>query len=367
MLSLKQIVLIAIKSRFRIIPLFLKPFDLNNLLINNSKRNWKVSVDTATDYEQKLYQSILIHMPYVYLEGFSQLALSVKKISPKSIVSATGWSENERMKVIAAEVRQNEGGLIGLQHGGGPYGVGESILADLEVNNTSIFLTWGWGDGIKAHPFYSFKLSRLLDRVKPHFSNNKVLYIGTSGSKYFPDELGVPSGGDFKQGYIEWQHIFLKALPQNVRKNVIMRIYPDDARFGWNQEKEVISLDLDIPIDLDDYYSSISSASLIISDNLYTTFFEAVAANIPVFMFLNEDLWKINKDASLLFKKMKEVGMYRTTPESAAEQVSIISLNVRGWWEGKEVVQVRNKIIDKYARNRANIADLFVDTIINRN
>ncbi len=365
MLSLKQIALITFKSRFKIIPFFLQKFNLEDLKLSNSKRNWKVLVNASNDYEQHLYQSILNHMPYVYLEGFSQLTSSVKKISPKSIVSATGWNQNERMKIVAAEVKQRRGEVIGLQHGGGPYGVGECILVDLEVNNTSVFLTWGWGDGIKEHPFYSFKLSRLLDRINYNYSKNKVLYIGTSGSKYFPDELGIPSGESFKKGYIDWQHRFLKALPNNARKNMVIRIYPDDSRYGWNQEEKIVALGLDVSIDHDEYFNSISSASLIISDNSYTTFFEAIAANIPVFLFLNKDLWKINKDAFLLFKEMEAVGMYRTTPESAAEQVGIISSNVKEWWKSKRVVQVRNKILNKYARSQDNIVDLFVDKIIN--
>lgn len=365
MLSLKQLFSITIKSRFRIIPFFLKRFDLDSLILSNSKRNWKETIDISSNYEQCLHKSILTQMPYVYLEGFPQLTSSVKNISSKSIVSATGWSANERMKVIAAEIKEGNGKVVGLQHGGGPYGIINCPLVDLEVNNTSFFLTWGWGDGIKEQPFYSFKLSRLHDRKKYNDSNKNILYIGTSGSRFFPDELGLPSGEVFKKGYIDWQHRFLKALSNNARKNIIVRISPDDSRFCWNQKDKILALGLDVQIDHHDYLQSISRASLIISDNAYTTFFEAIAANIPVFLFLNEDMWGINKDAFLLFQEMEMVGMYRSNPESAARQVDIISLDVKSWWNSNKVVQVRNKILNKYARGQDNITDLFVDKIIN--
>jgi putative transferase (TIGR04331 family) len=364
MLDIKQIISVFIRSRCRVIPLFLRQFEVDDHRIDVEKRVWKQKVQCEDDFEHKVFDVILFHLPFVYVEGFIKLCNSVKNIKPNILLSAMGWGQNERMKVIAAETRQNGGKLIGLQHGGGPYGVGCAITVDQEIKLLDRFLTWGWSYDVKQYPFFSTRIERLLKKIDCSKRSDYILYITTSASKIYPDGMGIPSGKNFETCYLEWQYRFLQTLPEKYRKMLLLRVNPLDSRYGWNQQRRIDDLGLDIKIDSKTIYAeSLSKASMIVCDNNYTTFFESVAANIPTHLYFNIDCWCINKKALSLYEEMKAVGMFSDTPESAAKQVAIIASAPEQWWKSREVIEVRKRILNQYGRTSENTMNALIKAL----
>jgi len=367
MISSSNYILIFFKSKFKFIsfPVALHA-PTKNANLCRSTRLWKISVASNNDYEAALNENILNHIPYVYVEGFKLLKLSVKGILPMKLVSATGMYGNERLKVVAAEIKKRKGVLIGLQHGGGPYGVSNTNIIDIEINNVDKYLTWGWETQSNTKAFYSFRTSQFIDSVKKTTNtlSIKYLYVGTSCSKFQFDGFPQPSGVEFEDDYIAWQHRFFLKLSKSIRKKIVYRGYPYDKEYGWNQVKGIKNLNIGIRMDAEVRYSkSISGASLVVCDNLYTTFFESLSIDKPTILFFNDSCWRVNEEFEILLLEMEEVGIFHRTPESAASMIESIDANINEWWGSDKMVLIKNKIILKYARSQLNIVELFINEV----
>jgi putative transferase (TIGR04331 family) len=230
-----NLISIFFKSKFKLIPYAMREqTPTKSINLRKNLRLWRVDVESSNDYELTLSENILNHIPYVYMEGFKSLRLSVKNLSPKMFVSSTGMYGNERLKVASAEIKKKKGVLIGMQHGGGPYGIANMNTVEIEIGNLDKFLTWGWESQENTQAFYSFRLSQLAADCKKTINPipNKYLYLGTVIDMHATDGNPIPSGEVFKNCYILWQHRFFIGLNESIRKKIIYRGYPDDKRYG---------------------------------------------------------------------------------------------------------------------------------------
>lgn len=340
-------------SRFRILPLFLQ---YDNQPIKSSQhrlRTWTIPdhlIGKGDDFSKILFKILLRQIPYVYLEGYPEIRRRVGRPLPrlKTLFSATGWTQDDIFQIFASGVMEKGTKLIGHQHGG-LYGIGASWFSEHDERVTDTFLTWGWKGSEKTLPFPSLKLSEVVEkfnqcRAKVASKEKRdALYVTTAGSRFWPDGFGVPSGEQFVD-YLNWQVLFLKALVRPALQETVVRVYPGDEFYGWNQRSRIESQGIQVRFNHSEpYVKALSKAKLMISDNNFTTVLESYACNVPTVLFFNRMLWPIHERAQPIFLKMEEIGLFHQTPESAARHINEIYNNPRAWWDEPRVRMVRDQ------------------------
>jgi putative transferase (TIGR04331 family) len=96
--------------------------------------------------------------------------------------------------------------------------------------------------------------------------------------------------------------------------------------------------------------SLIEKCRLCISTYNGTTFLESLAMNIPTIIFWNPNHWECRDSAVPYFDRMRAVGIFHETPESAAHQMARVWDDVATWWNSKSVQAVRKEFCYRYSR-----------------
>ena len=126
-------------------------------------------------------------------------------------------------------------------------------------------------------------------------------------------------------------------------------MHPHHKLYPFDQISKI--LDFKVRLDTNkNIYHSLINARLVICDNLKTTFYEALVYNIPVILVLNLKIWKIDDNFSVLIKKMKGIGMFHETTNSACSYLNKNINNIENWWNSKDVISIKQEIINNYAR-----------------
>jgi putative transferase (TIGR04331 family) len=366
--SIKSQFKIAMLSRLRIVPFFDSYKCKKDPLLNFECRKW---LETRTvfdnDLDAVLHKLILQQMPYVYLEGYSHLLKQLPPLASRQevVCSSVGWSCNELLQCFFAAHQEQAGRLVGLQHGGGPYGIGvnPNSLAEKEMSDN--YLTWGWKLSEKDTPFVSMALSlkkKEFDSKCHSGRRENILYATTSFSRRWPDGTGSPSGADTSM-YIKQQHQFVKSLSSNVRDQLVIRPYPNHCH-GQKQREQFESLMLKLKFDDNKYLvDSLLKSRLVVLDNIQTIFFEVIAYGVPVMVFHDESMWEFNREFSSICEEMKKLNMLHTSPESIAKFLSGIVDNIEDWFNTSEVQQLVERLRSKYARTSHDPERMLIDQL----
>lgn len=324
---------------------------------SSDKRNWTLKGKSLSEFESCVRHFIAKQIPVIYLEGYNTLIDNVKKLpwpqTPKYIWTSNAHMGNDIFKAWTAQKTEAGSRLVIGQHGG-HYGIGKWLfLEDHDTAISDIFLSWGWTDKFrpKIKPLGQLKFRKPLgidhakNSVALMVTNNMPRYsylmFASAISKQYIDEL-------------ENQLLFVSALPETIRKSLVVRLYSSD--FGWDQQKRWHDREPGILVDttsqMDDL---ISKSRLYISTYNATTFLESFTMNVPTIIFWNMDRWQIRDSAIPYFNELKRVGIFHESPESAAGHVSKIWNNVSAWWESEEVKTVVKLFCERYSYMPRNI------------
>jgi putative transferase (TIGR04331 family) len=346
---------IALLSRFRVVPFLSNDIDDVSLALNFENRKWhEARTVFDNDLDAILDKLVVQRIPYVHLEGYLSL---LKKLPPlstnlKVICSAVGWHHDELLKCLFARHYENGGQLVGIQHGGNPYGTGINPMSLEEKEIVDKYLTWGWKKNGKDIPFISMKTSFR----KKEFDSKKqkegkdILYATNSFSPHVPDGFGFPYGKDILKCF-RWQHKFLKLLSLKVRDHMIVRIYPGDYACGNRQREQFEQLGLNLRIDDNKLLmDSLLKSKLVVLDSIVTVFFEVIAYEIPVLVFHDESMWEFDIEFEPICEEMKKVGILHVSPESAAKFLSEKVDTLEAWWNGQDVQSLVERLKSSYVR-----------------
>ncbi len=343
-------------SRFRMVP-FLSNDGIHNrdLFLNFQQRKWRKTRTVFDNDLDKILDKLVLHnMPYAHLEGYIYLLKKLPPLPPKLkvICSAVGWHHDELLKCLFATHYENGGQLVGLQHGGNPYGTGINPISLEEKEIVDKYLTWGWKKNEKDIPFVSINTSF---RKKEFYSKKQkegweILYATSSFSRHVPDGFGFPFG-EGVLAYFKWQHQFVRSLSPNVLGQMIVRVYPGDYASGHRQREQFERLGLNLRIDENKLLmDSLLKSKLVVLDSIVTVFFEVIAYDIPMLVFYDESLWEFDLEFKPICEEMKKVGMLHLSPESAANFLSENVDTIENWWNGADVQVVVERLKSKYVR-----------------
>ena len=306
------------------------------------------------DVFEQLALSLMPHFfPLSYLEGYEDfLKLTCNANVPKNpdvICTSTAFVDDDGFKLYTAEMLEKGGKLITTQHGGHN---GMTPFSPNESHGIAIshkFLSWGWQDieRPKVKPVGNLRYAG--DRVR-HNPNGPALLLTFDTTRYAYHAMTLPLSSQWLD-YFEFSKEFLSALPAEIRKNIVVRT--KYAEFGWSVFERVKDFMPDLLTDHAErsVRKSVRKSRIYISTYNATTYIEAINWNVPTLIFWDPVYFELVDEAAAHLEKLKAVGIFHTTPQSAAAKLTEIWNNIDGWWFSDVIQEVRKEFVDTYSKS----------------
>lgn len=348
----------AWQSRGRILPLDLRadwPWAFPLPQFDESRRG--LAALPATDAFERLVMALLPqYFPVMYLEAYHAARETVQRHHPAlpSVVgSAVGWYFHEPFKFMAADVAQQYGRLVAIQHGGG-YGLSRIFpLEHHEMRISDTFMVWGWAppgqDRLRNLP--PFKLAQHL-RAHPNTSRDAqrastILVVATTNPRYVYRLYAAPQATQMTS-YFAWETRFLGALSDASRAAVRFRLHEHDFEHGRKAQFSAAFPGLQ----WDGYrplHRRLRESRLVVVDHVGTPCLEALRSNVPTILFWDPHLWDVREDAEPYLAPLRAAGILWHAPEAAAAHAEAVLKDPEAWWHQDTVQRARHQFLDRYA------------------
>ncbi len=327
--------------------------DLLEVKINYKQRlNLSLTESGKNKFESFLCELLFKQIPVAYLEGYRQIVHQIEKIdwpsNPKVIFTGNAHNSNDFFKLWAAEKIEAGAKLVISQHGG-HYGIGKwNFNEEHEIAIADRYFSWGWkkANAPLVIPMPAGKLSQAIKlKCEPQ---GGLLMVLASGPQYSYWMYSIPVSAQFN-GYWEDQFNFVKTLSSDAFNNLLVRLYPQD--FGWAQKERWKDRFKNVQFDSleQSMYKSITQSRLVVGTYNATTFLETFGANVPTVIFWNPDHWELRPAAQPYFDKLRQVGIFHDTPESAAAKVNEIFSDTISWWNDPDIQKAKDEFCDEFA------------------
>lgn len=291
------------------------------------------------------------HIPTAYSEGYQDLVAATRKLPwpkrPRAIFTANSFLSDDVFKAWTADKVENGTPLVIGQHGGN-YGMARwSFTEEHQIAIADRFLTWGWtqADQQKVVPVGNVKG---FGRKMAFDKQGVALLVEMTMPRTSYHMYSVPVAHQWLD-YFEDQCRFVQALPPELREQLLVRLYSQD--YGWCQKQRwqarfpLVRLDEGVK----PMATLLNNSRLYISTYNATTYLESLSFNIPTIMFWNPNHWELRDSASPALEKLKSVGIFHETPESAARQMAQVWNNIDAWWQSEATQRVRREFCASYA------------------
>lgn len=333
-----------------------------------ARRQWMLEgTDGNSDdaFEQCARALLARHIPTLYLEGYSALREQVREMpwpaSTRLIWTSNAHNSDEVFKAWAAEKVELGATLVIGQHGG-HYGTGAwSFTEDHDLAICDGYLSWGWeGPDARIRPIGQLKAKRLRPGSAAARADALLVTCALPRYSYWMYSVFVASQW---LGYFDDLTEFVGTLPEPLRDALLVRLYPND--YGWNQYARLREKFPRLRIDdgVTEMDRLIGSARVYISTYNATGFLEAMTMDIPTVMFWNPRHWELRASASQDFAELERVGVFHSTPASAARHLATIWHDVDAWWRSDSVRSAVGAFRQRYCRMPEHLADEVVTAL----
>ena len=317
-------------------------------------------------FEDVLGQIIFKLIPKIYLEGFKTLVESSKSQgwpkSPVCIFTSNAYASDEVFKCWSAQQIESGSKLVIGQHGGNFGMTPMAIHESHQIKISNKWLSWGWNDKYesKVMPVGNFKSKHTKIRNK---SNGDALMALMTLPKYSYYLYSVPIAGQV-ENYFNDQFKFAEALPNHIRNNLKVRVYPKDRE--WDQKNRWKSKFHDINFDdnKNSLRDSLKKSRIFIGTYNATTYLETFSANMPSILFWNPEHWEVNAQTKDYLMSLNEIGVLHFSPEDAAKHLTAIWDNVDDWWFSEKVQTIINDFNNQYSKYNPQVIDTIVNNLM---
>lgn len=308
-----------------------------------------------TPFEQWVSRFVVECLPTSYLEGFAETRRRVLHAYPKRaevIFTAYAYDANEPFKFWAAEQVANGTRLVGTQHG---CHYGTALWFQEESHQLAVydtFYSWGWSDPTYPNvaPLAAAKFNGIQRTVKPA-PEGGILYAAYVWPRYAYKLYAVPIAASGTTAILEEQFRFVRALPDDVRRDVLVRLFPNDRDWGqrerWSTAVPGVRCYLGTA---DSMFTQMNRSRLLVCFGGTTPHLEALAADYPCIAHLPGNWFELRENARPHYDALRRAGMLFDTPEEAAAQVEALGRDVGAWWSSAPVRDARRQFCDQFAR-----------------
>lgn len=345
----------------------------NDIIVNQSnfiKRRWIFIQSPRNEYEKALISLIPLQIPTFYLEGYRDNINRILSLNwpnkPRFIMTSVSHIKDDIFKLWAAEKVESGSPLIISQHGG-HYGSSlSSFQEDHELAICDKYLSWGWNSD-KTDKIFPMDANKIIGKGELQWNpKGKVTLVSGAKPRYSYWLYSTFIASQWLD-YFHDQCDFVRCLPQNIQDQTVVRLYPYD--FGWDQ---ILRWREQFPsIYFDEGHTNIkrlkNDSRIVISTYNATTLLETMAQNIPTIFFWNPEHNELRPRAEPYFEELIKVGIFHTSPESAAEKIIEIWDDVGLWWYAKETQRVRKIFCDEFAHLSKNFIQTLYDVLQEKN
>jgi putative transferase (TIGR04331 family) len=342
---------LRLECRLGQVPKLWRSVQSPKVALNWSRRQWQLGRSGQEGFPAVARAMIPKHIPTLYMEGYAALTKHCDRLpwpkKPRLVFTSNSYSSDDVFKAWAAEKVEAGTALVIGQHGGN-YGVGRwGFSEDHECAISDGWLSWGWDDESRPQikPVGNLKMVGVDMGWDPE---GDALMVEVTMPRYSYHMYSVPVAGQWL-GYFDEQCRFVDALPDDIRRSLLVRLYGID--YGWNQSARWRERFPDIRLDEGraPIAPLISKSRLYVSTYNATTFLESMAMNIPTIIFWNVHQWEIRDSAVPFFERLKSAGIFHETPELAAHQMTKVWHNVANWWNSNPVQGARREFCSRYS------------------
>lgn len=378
--SLPILFRLALATRFKALPFDLSFLDrsfgeaLSGARVDKSLRaklkKRMQPLKRRDEFSDFLMETLIEDMPISFVEGYThavQVWNECDSPPPGALIGIQGYYDRSFFPFLAAELAARGTKLILLQHGGSYGAVEFHSFERHEQKIADEYWTWGWEHGLDRHckPMPSLKL--VANSLCGHSGNSPepaILYCGNVAAPYLVFIWSSPVGPQWK-ATIDWEIRFIHRLPAFARKRLLIRTYPTD--YGWSQKQRLIDAFPGEALRFDDSKSiqkNIRTCGIVVVDNNFTVFLEALNLDKPTVLFWDPRLNELRITASPLYDKLRSCEILHDTPEAAADKVASISNDPDAWWRREDVQEARKDFCEKFAWAPKNWREIWVQELL---
>ena len=363
----KESINIALKSLGKIVLVssdFLWKKQTYNLSVNNKSRN-NLNVLEKDKYDVMANCVLKTCFPMSLLENLDAYNKRVSSFSEIPVLgTAISHYWNDTYKILSAQIIRKNGKLIGFQHGGVTNHTYPHITEAVGENLVDEFFVWKHqgrcGFDLPAPKLRKIKSFRESRQNRKAFVG--ILFVSTSPSIYLYRHF-INDTDNFVT-MIENQNKFYLSLHDSIKKDFILRAYPDDR--GWRYKERWLdvaknNLTFDSTRNI---YESLIGKKIYISDHISTTWIEAFYIGIPVLLYFDLDRYNMYDNTKEVFENLISVGILHPTPESAAMFLNDTYNAINEWWTHPDTQSAIKQLIDISFGSDVDFVELWSDELL---
>lgn len=331
---------------------------------NINYRKWHLSKKSHNDKFEEIVKLLLPKfMPKTFLEGFQECNdKSIKKYhkqKPKVIFTTNSHFGNDSFKCSIMHLVESGTRLIIGQHGGGPFHKYNSGT-NFELSIANKYLSTG---NIMTSDVI-IDIGQLFNRQKYNKYNNKgaALLVTVAFPRYSYSLRSMTTAGQMLD-YFEEQFDFYYHLTDRIKKQLNIRLYHGD--YEWDQKQRWLDRFPDVKFDTNKKFDkSVQQSRLVVGTYAATTYNQTLASNIPTIMYWNPSHCELSAESAPFFEELKRVGVFHTTPQSAAKQVIKIWNNIDYWWYEQDLQDVRKRYCRAFAHKPKELVNKITKVLV---
>lgn len=314
--------------------------------------------EPRNEFERVLNAILPDQIPVIYLEDYARLRRAALRRTPKRPrVIVTAFSMNYRTSAelwMAEQVERYGSKLVLAQHGGG-YGSARHLSIDNHFRKISDrYFTWGarFEDG-SGEPLPGFRLLQTADDVPHTDPSGQILWLATTMPRY---RIMFDSGivGPPMLSYFAAQVRFARSVSAEAHRLLVWRYFNDlwDEPLRWGDADPELVLQHGLKNQLgrrSDFVDELRKSRLTVHTGNETTYLQTMAANIPTIVFWDPKYYEVRDPLVCSFERLKEIGIFHETAESAAAQVEAVFRDPLAWWRGNDVQAARQAFCEELA------------------
>ncbi len=348
---------LGLQLRLGQLPRFWRAEPEPRLTADMSKRKWIWGGANGNEFEALLLSMIPDQIPVAFLEGYSALI---------SRSRALGWPNNPRIfyssnalwyatlaMAYAAENAAMGSPIAYAQHGGNYWLTKMHWGESHEVAVADSFFSWGFEDESQSK-ISAVCYGKPFFRRNPNPKGGTLLLVTHNNPRYNYMMYSGQKGTQVLSSYLKDAFSFVDSLSSECRDQLRVRLTATDYGWGfyerWRERFPELELDRGVARMAD----LISDARLIICTYSSTAFIEALASDIPAMVFWNPEIDPHADSAVATFDGLEAVGIFHSTPESAAAKIGEIWSDVDAWWLSAPVRAVLTAFRERYCRVSAD-------------
>lgn len=289
-------------------------------------------------------------LPICYLEGFGSLQAQHQGLGwpkrPRFIFTCSSSDTDEVFKCWAASQAERGTPLYTGQHGNN-YGTHRYLHPSVEESFSDGFFTWGWTSGPEHIPAFVFTTA-----------GKRAVRINPAGGLLL---VSMPLGHRISRwdayadyaAYFEQQQEFVRALRQEHRERLTVRLHSAFRRLQWSDDKRWRDFDPSLRLDTGDtpIQRLIADSRLVVHSYDSTGLLEGLAQNRPTLAFWRNGYEHLCEHAKPWYRLLVDAGIVHFSPASVITQIEVVWSDVLGWWHSSTVQEARRAFCDQYARD----------------